>query len=71
MLTVNDVKKVYSGKPGCMCGCRGDYNDDKTSRGFKVLANRVLKSVNAVYALDGQYAYLDSATRHVVVYFKD
>ena len=19
------VKKVYSGKPGCMCGCRGSY----------------------------------------------
>lgn len=24
-LTENDIMKVYSGKPGCMCGCKGIY----------------------------------------------
>jgi len=27
-LTVNEIKRVYSGRPGCGCGCRGKYYDD-------------------------------------------
>jgi len=26
MINVGDVVKVYSGKSGCMCGCRGKYS---------------------------------------------
>lgn len=26
-LTVADVSKVYSGRPGCGCGCRGKYSE--------------------------------------------
>jgi hypothetical protein len=25
-LLSRDVREVYSGKPGCMCGCRGKYS---------------------------------------------
>lgn len=25
MIKFEDVKQSYSGKPGCMCGCRGKY----------------------------------------------
>lgn len=25
MLKVDDVTQVYSGRPGCMCGCNGKY----------------------------------------------
>lgn len=25
-LNVEDILKSYSGKPGCMCGCNGDYH---------------------------------------------
>lgn len=31
-LTVADILKVYSGKPGCACGCNGTYNITAESR---------------------------------------
>jgi len=31
LIDVNNVSKVYSGKPGCMCGCLGTYNYSSTS----------------------------------------
>lgn len=42
-LTVQDILKVYSGRPGCACGCRGNYRYRKEtveegtkSRGYAV-----------------------------------
>lgn len=39
----SDIGKVYSGKPGCMCGCRGKYSYaskcvavESKARGYKV-----------------------------------
>ena len=32
MLTVNQTTRSYSGKPGCMCGCRGTYNEGERAR---------------------------------------
>ena len=29
-IDINQVKRVYSGKPGCMCGCRGIYRSPST-----------------------------------------
>lgn len=36
-VTVADVLSVYSGKPGCMCGCRGShrYNPEHRAEGAK------------------------------------
>jgi len=28
LVNISNVRKVYSGKLGCMCGCNGDYNED-------------------------------------------
>lgn len=27
-VAVDDVVRVYSGKPGCMCGCKGNYRSN-------------------------------------------
>jgi len=32
LLTVVDVLSVYSGRPGCMCGCKGKYFLTEESR---------------------------------------
>ena len=29
-INLADVKKVYSGRPGCMCGCKGSYRYSST-----------------------------------------
>jgi hypothetical protein len=31
-LTVADILKAYSGKPGCACGCRGNYRVTAANR---------------------------------------
>jgi hypothetical protein len=40
-VAVENIVKVYSGKPGCGCGCRGNYFTDE--RNIK----RVVKAMNA------------------------
>lgn len=41
-VTVKDVEWVYSGRPGCGCGCRGKYSKNRIAIGriLKYLKNR-------------------------------
>jgi hypothetical protein len=41
-LTLADVLKAYSGKPGCLCGCNGRY--------YVTAASRAIASANRGYA---------------------
>lgn len=38
MLTVDQTVRSYSGRPGCMCGCQGTYNDSERARKMAVTA---------------------------------
>jgi hypothetical protein len=67
MFTLANVERVYSGKPGCMCGCRGTYSISQ--RSVKILFNKVMN--NPKHKMDGNIAYVETATRNLVVYFKD
>jgi len=67
MFTLANVERVYSGKPGCMCGCRGTYSTSQ--RSVKILFNKVMN--NPAHKMDGNIAYVETATRNLVVYFKD
>jgi hypothetical protein len=70
MFTLANVEKVYSGKMGCMCGCRGKYTEPTDSaRSVKILFNKVMN--NPARKVEGNYAYVETATRNLVVYFKD
>ena len=54
MIKLEDVKMVYSGKPGCMCGCRGNYRYPSTVtveqtikvRGYKTDDDASGRSIN-------------------------
>lgn len=41
MLTVDQTTRSYSGKPGCMCGCNGKYNEGERAR--KMAITQLLK----------------------------
>ena len=48
MIDTNKVLKVYSGRPGCWCGCRGKYSfasefaaEGTTRRGYAVMPDEV------------------------------
>jgi len=38
MLTVNQTTRAYTGKPGCMCGCNGTYNEGERARKMAITA---------------------------------
>jgi hypothetical protein len=50
MLDATKVTRVYSGKPGCACGCKGSYSrNPKTIR-------LIVKKMNAIFAADPEQA---------------
>ena len=68
MFTLADVKTVYSGKPGCMCGCRGKYTTpEQSARSVKILFNKVMN--NPKHRVEDGIAFVETATRNLVVYF--
>ena len=79
MFTLANVQKVYSGKPGCMCGCRGKYSyaqgceegydDQVNERSVKILFNKVMN--NPAHKIEDNCAFVETDTRNLVVYFKD
>ena len=79
MNTLANVEKVYSGKPGCMCGCRGKYSyapgcgdgkyDVVNERSVKLLFNKVMTHPDV--KTEPGYAFVDTGSRNLVVYFKD
>ena len=75
MLNVNDTVRAYSGKPGCMCGCNGTYNEGERAR--KMALTALLK--NPAVRLqtwkpsggDAGCLYVETATRNRVLYLTE
>lgn len=76
--------KAYNGQRGCMCGCKGDYNDNVNSRAFKMRVNKVMNFVGpmrpdsddkASYSTQAfcgdRYVVVDDNNRTTAVYFTD
>jgi hypothetical protein len=72
MLNVTHTVRTYSGKPGCMCGCKGTYNDGERAR--KMALTALLK--NPAVRLqtwtesggDAGCLFVDTDTRNRVLY---
>lgn len=54
-LTTDDVMQVYSGRPGCACGCKGEYRYNPSTmtiakivadRGYEIEDDRTGRSFN-------------------------
>ena len=72
MLNVTDTVKSYSGKPGCMCGCNGVYNEGERAR--KMAITSLLKNPDfrlqtwAESGGDAGCIYVETPTRNRVLY---
>jgi hypothetical protein len=72
MLNVNQTVRSYSGKPGCMCGCNGSYNEGERAR--KMAMTALLKNPNVRVqawnssADDAGCLFADTDTRTRVLY---
>lgn len=87
MLNVDKIVKTYSGKIGCMCGCRGKYNytadgaknfgpgynvdSSINERGVRIIAKKVLSNPNAQWEDNMVYVEDKAAGKIQVVYFKE
>jgi hypothetical protein len=80
-MDISKVAKVYSGRIGCMCGCRGKYSYNEgvkhedwqgavSVRSVKVMAKKVLSDARVV--VEQSFAYVQDTERGTmkVVYFK-
>ena len=72
MLTVEQTVRSYSGKPGCMCGCNGAYNEGERAR--KMAATALLKNPAVKFQTwnsssdDAGCVFVDTPTRTRVLY---
>ena len=82
-----NVYKVYSGKRGCMCGCKGKYSytatgavehspgydvtDAVNERSVRVIAGKVLSNPGVRY--ENEYAFVEDRARNKMqmVVFKE
>ena len=75
MLTVNETVRSYSGRPGCMCGCNGTYNEGERAR--KMAMTALLKNPAARFQTwkpsggDAGCLFVDSDTRTRVLYLTE
>ena len=70
--TRKSVIKTYSGRPGCMCGCRGNwlYAEDASSKaGITRNYNKVMKHPDMSIDEVAKCAYVNEENRTYVVYF--
>ena len=66
------MKRLSTGKSGCMCGCNGSYDTPLSNpRRARMLMNRVLKNPAAAYCATSHSIYLDTETRSTVVYLTE
>lgn len=78
--TRQNVVKVYSGKPGCMCGCRGNwtysenaksdcgYEPTRNERVVSRIYNAVMSNPDRITDVDAGCVYVNG-NRNMVVYF--
>ena len=70
---ITEIKKVYSGHPGCACGCQGTYWED--ARNIKRINNIFLRNLNSVYSWEShknQFVCFDQdENRHFTIHYKE
>ena len=75
MLTLDQTVRSYSGRPGCMCGCNGTYNEGERARKMAVTALLKHPEVQLqAWKLSGGDAgclFVDTATRTRVLYLTE
>lgn len=71
MQTNEEILRVYSGKIGCMCGCRGKYYNPIDNHSTVVrLSRKIINDPNVKFDPDCQAYVLETNTRNNVVWVK-
>jgi hypothetical protein len=86
-LNISKIVKTYSGKMGCMCGCRGKYSytelgavednpgydvsDSVNERSVRIIAKKVLANPNVQWEAGMAYVEDPARNRIQIIYFKE
>lgn len=71
MLTLEHTVRSYSGRPGCMCGCKGTYNESERARKQAItvlLKNPEVRLQAWKPSDDAGCLFVDTPTRTRVLY---
>jgi len=79
-MDISNIEKVYSGRYGCMCGCKGKYTynegvgadaEEVSVRSVKIMAGKVFADPRADRTDPGYVSIVDKERGTIkVVYFK-
>jgi len=75
-ISIDQIVRVYSGRPGCACGCRGNYREDLASfkRSLaKYSGATAVQTDEGDLDLDGNkfvYWRNDQGTRTYTIYYR-
>lgn len=76
-LETSKIEQIYSGKIGCMCGCKGTHHED--NKKFKRLLNNIKQFVleGAMVRVDDEdreekilYAAIEERNKCYAIYYK-
>lgn len=83
LFNIENVAKVYTGKIGCMCGCKGNYRyntgvahedwqGEVNVRSVKIIAKKVMSDPNTNWDESQEYCFVEDRNKGTikVVYFK-
>ena len=81
-MDIQNIVKVYNGRIGCMCGCRGKYSytadgaenfgpgydvsDMVNERSVKILAKKVLSNPQANRAESNEYVFVEDRANNKI-----
>jgi len=85
MIEASRVVKVYSGRPGCMCGCRGSYrwaeqhrdkvhdyldaDEHVSDRSVRTIVRKL--NADPGTKVENGIAFLDTGTRYLAAYMEE
>ncbi len=68
MINKDKIVSVYSGRPGCACGCRGNHS--KTKRAITTVVNKMNRLDPDIKQVGNHYA-IETRTRLYIAYWTD
>jgi hypothetical protein len=72
MIAFDQIERVYNGRSGCMCGCKGSYSypAEKPIRAKRML-KKMLNDPSAEYCEVSNSIYVDDGVRNSVLYLNE
>jgi len=72
-IRISDIRRVYSGRPGCGCGCRGTYYEaghNMVKRIYRILSKSPDTKFQSAYTSEGIF-YLENDKRYYWIFLKE